>query len=207
MTAATYHSQPFPFPPNPVAPIAVPVDDTSSFQRLGFNVLLVFLFLAFSRIFDVKFGGLHITGISYRVVFAMVILSRGFQVALKSNIGKALLGFTVCFGLSVPFSLWRGGSKDIFQNQWLIFSFVAFLAVAGLISNYRQSFKVFKTLTYALLVFTIIANVFGSSDNGRLFLTQGKFANPNEMAQALLLGLPLWGVMMIISRVRCSRRG
>ena len=50
--------------------------------------------------------------------------------------------------------------------------------------------KLFKTLTYALLVFTIIANVFGVSDNGRLFLEQGKFGNPNEMAQALLLGLP-----------------
>lgn len=200
MAAATYHSQPLPLPPHTVAPIAVAADETSPFQRLGFNVLLVFLFLAFSRIFDVKFGTLHITGISYRVVFVMVILSRGFLVALKSNIGKALLGFTICFGLSVPFSVWRGGSKEIFQDQWLTFSFVAFLSVAGLINNYKQWFTVFKTLAYALLVFTIIANVFGVSDNGRLFLEQGKFANPNEMAQALLLGLPLWGAMMVISK-------
>ena len=93
------------------------MDDTSQFQRLGFNVLLVFIFLVFSRIFDVKFGGLHITGIAYRIVFAMVLLSRGFQVALKTNVGKALLGFTIFMGLSVPFSVWRTGSKDIFQNQ------------------------------------------------------------------------------------------
>jgi O-antigen ligase len=196
MSAATYHGQPF----TQSSALVPTVDDTSPFQRLGFNVLLVFIFLAFSRIFDVKFGSLHITGISYRIVFAMVLLSRGFQVALKSNVGKALLGFTFCFGMSVPFSVWRSGSKNIFLNQWLMFSFVAFLAVAGLVYNYQQWCKLLKALTYALLVFTVIANVFGVPDNGRLFLAQGKFANPNEMAQALLLGLPLWGAMMIISK-------
>src|ERR1019366_14718 len=199
MSASTYNSQPFPLAP-PTAPLIAPVQETSPFQRLGFNVLLVFVFLAFSRIFDVKFGFLHITGAAYRVVFAMVLLSRGFQVALRSNIGKAMLGFTICFGLSVPFSVWRGGSKDIFLNQWLMFSFVSFVAVAGLVHNYQQWFKLFKALTYALLVFTVIANVFGVSDNGRLFLIQGKFGNSNEMAQALLLGLPLWGAMMVISK-------
>ena len=193
MSSATYPSQPFPL-------ITVAVEGTSPFQRLGFNVLLVFIFLAFSRIFDVKFGNFHITGIAYRVVFAMVLLSRGFQVALNSSIGKAMLGLTVFFGLSVPFSVWRSGSKDIFLNQWLTFSFVAFLAVAGLVQDYAQWFKLFKTLTYALLVFTLISNVFGISDNGRLFLTQGKFGNPNEMAQALLLGLPLWGAKMVMSK-------
>ena len=200
MAATTYNSQPFPMAPLAASPIAALVDDASPFQRLGFNVLLVFIFLAFSRIFDVKFGFLHITGIAYRVVFAMVLLSRGFQVALNSNIGKAMLGFTICFGLSVPFSVWRTGSKDVFLNQWLMFSFVAFLAVAGLVHNYQQWFQLVKALTYALLVFTVIANVFGVSDNGRLSLVQGKFGNPNEMAQALLLGLPLWGALMLISK-------
>ena len=199
MTAATHDSQPFPRAPHTGAPIAVPVDDSSAFQRLGFSVLLVFLFLVFSRIFDVKFGGLHITGISYRAVLAIVVLSGGFLSALKTNIGKALLGFTICFGLSVPFSLWRGGSQEIFQG-WATFSFVAFLAVAGLVNNYKQWSKLFKTVTYALLAFTIIANIFGTSETGRLFLEQGKFGNPNEMAQALLLGLPLWGAMMIMSK-------
>src|ERR1022692_4314444 len=99
MSAATPYSQPFPLTPQTASPI-VRVDETSPFQGPGFNVLLVFLFLAFSRIFDVKFGALHITGISYRIVLVMALLCRGFQIALKTNIGKALLGFTICFGLS-----------------------------------------------------------------------------------------------------------
>src|SRR4029077_18418901 len=197
MTAATYQNQPFAFSPNSAAPAGGAVEETSQFQRRDLNVVIVFLFLLFSRIFDVKFGNLHITGIAYRIVFAMVLLSRGFQVALRTNVGKALLGFTIFMGLSVPFSVWRTGSKDVFQNNWLAFSFVAFLSVAGLVHNYSQWLKLLKALTYALLVFTVIANVFGVSDNGRLFLEQGKFGNPNEMAQALLLGLPLWGIMMV----------
>ena len=168
-------------------------EEISPFQRFGFQFLLVFLFLAFSRVFDVKFSFLHITGASYRVVFAMVLLSRGFITALNTNIGRAMLGFTVCFGLSVPFSLWRGGSLPIFRDTWLLFSFVAFLATAGLIANYAQVHKAINTLAWALFVFVLIANAFGTTETGRLFLAQGKFANPNEMAQALLIGMPLWG--------------
>ena len=176
------------------------MDDNSPFQRFGFNVLLLFLFLVFSRIFDVKFGSLHITGASYRVAFAMVLLSRGFITALSSNIGKALLGFTFCCGMSVPFSVWRGGSMAVFRDAWLLFSFVTFLAVAGLIANYAQYLKAAKTLALALLTFTVVANVFGTSEGGRLVLAQGKYANPNEMAQALLIGLALWGAIMVNSR-------
>src|ERR1017187_8596530 len=136
--------------------------ESNDSQKLCFVVLLVFLFLAFSRIFDVKFGTLHITGIAYRIVFVMVLLSRGFLVALKTNIGKALLGFTICFGLAVPFSVWKSGSMVLFRDSWLTFSFASFLAVGGLVTNYQQSVKVFKTLAYAFFVFAIIANVFGS---------------------------------------------
>src|SRR5882757_7054078 len=178
------------FPQRQAAAYAAPVqasapgqiDEASPFQRLGFSFLLVFLFLAFSRVFDVKFSFLHITGISYRVVFAMAILSRGFITALKTRIGNMMLGFTICFGMAVPFSLWKGGSMVIFRDSWLLFSFVAFLATGGLIVNYTQARRAINTLAWGLFVFVLIANVFGTMDNGRLFLTQGKFANPNEMA-------------------------
>src|SRR4051794_1630609 len=187
------------FQPGPIsAAYTPPVSDaheneTSQFQQFGFKFLLIFLFLAFSRVFDVKFSGLHITGFSYRIVFAMAILSRGFLVALNTKIGRALLGFTFCFGASVPFSIWKGGSMPVFIDSWLLFSFVAFLATGGLVANYVQVRKAVNALAWALFVFVIIANVFGSMETGRLFLAQGKFANPNEMAQALLIGMPLWG--------------
>jgi len=198
MTTTPYPAPRYPYAAGSFTPAAVAVEETSQFQRLGFNVLLVFLFLTISRIFDVKFGTLHITGISFRIVLAMVLLSRAFVPALQTKIGKSLLGFTVCMGLAVPFSVWRSGSKDVFIT-WAGFAFIAFLAVAGLIVTYRQWLKAYRTMLAALFVFVLIANVFGIQKGGRLFLEQGKFGNPNEMAQILLLGLPMWGAVMVSS--------
>ncbi len=200
MTAAPYPNPNLPWSPQRNLGFTEVVDDTSSFQRFGFHVLLFFLFLVFSRIMDVKYGYLHITGASYRIAFAMVLLSRGFLTALGTPIGKALLGFTFWMGLSVPFSMWKGGSMPIFKDMWLLFAFVTFLAVAGLIHNYAQYVTATKTLAWALFAFTIVANVFGTAESGRLVLSHGKFANPNEMAQALLLGLPLWGAIFANSK-------
>ena len=196
MAATTFNNGSNYLPRARATVVPAPDDDLTALQRLGFNFVLVFLFLAFSRVFDVKFSSLHITGISYRLAFGMAIFSGAFMVALKSNIGRAMLGFTICFGLSVPFSLWRGGSLPIFRDQWLMFSFVAFLATGGLMVTYAQTSRAINAVAWALFVLVIIANVFGNTDTGRLFLEQGKFANPNEMAQALLIGMPLWWAKM-----------
>lgn len=192
MAATTIQNTTFPASTGSYRGVQLAIDETTPFQRLGFNFLLLFIFLAFSRIFDVKFAFLHITGIAYRVTFAMVILSGAFRLALNNKIGRAMLGFTICFALSVPFSIWRGGSLPVFRDQWLLFSFVAFLATGGLTATYEQTHKTINALAWALFVFVLIANVFGTMETGRLFLPQGKFANPNEMAQALLIGMPLW---------------
>jgi len=170
---------------------------TNAFARIGFGVLVFFLFLIFSRIFDVKFSSLHIPGISYRVILVMVLLSRAFLRALKSDIGRWLLFFTVWMACCIPVSMWRGGSWMLLRDQWW-FSFVVFLATAGLVVNFQQCRKAIYTMAWAFLVLTLVAKFWGSTEEtGRLFLPTGKFANPNEMAQALLLGIPLWWMFLL----------
>jgi O-antigen ligase len=195
-------------PPVHAFPGPVPADQraadnhggSSAFQRLGFTILVLYLFLIYSRIFDVKFSYLHIPGISYRVVFAMVVLSQAFVRALKSDIGKALAGFSVWFVLAIPGSVWRGGSTALLTGTWLP-SFIIFLATAGMIVNYDQCRKAVNAVAYGLLVLTVIAILYGSTEEtGRLYLPQGKFSNPNEMAQALLLGLSLWWLRWLNAR-------
>jgi O-Antigen ligase len=183
------------------APVDVGIVDTqggiSGFQHLGFIVLILYLFLIYSRIFDVKFGRLHIPGISYRVILVMVLLSQAFITALKTNIGRAMLGFTVWFLLAIPSSLWKGGSVALLLDSWVP-SFVIFLATAGLIGNFSQCRRAAYTVAWAFFVLMLIANVWGSTEEtGRLFLPHGKFENPNEMGQALLLGLTLWGLVLL----------
>jgi O-antigen ligase len=167
-----------------------------TFQRIGYGILLVFLFLIYSRIFDVKLSFLHIPGISYRIILLMVLLSRAFLRALKTGIGKAMYAFTIWMVCCVPTSMWRMGSVTQVES-WVI-SFVVFLATAGLVVNFRQARSAAYTLAWALFVLTLIAVLWGSTEaTGRLFLPRGKFANPNEMAQALLLGMPLWWLVLL----------
>src|SRR5260370_1183028 len=76
------HPRPMPFQRQP-QPMVVPTDapgSISGFQQLGYVVLVVYLFLIHSRVFDVKFGFLHIPGISYRIILVTMLLSRAFLV-------------------------------------------------------------------------------------------------------------------------------
>jgi O-antigen ligase len=195
MTAENVQPRPAYQPPTSSVALGVP-ENQDTFQRIGYGMLVFFLFLIYSRIFDVKFWWLHIPGIALRIMLAMVVLSRAFLKALRTNIGRAFLFFTVWMVVDIPFSMWRSGSFEHVRDIWGI-SFVTFLSVAGLISNFRQVRKATYTVAWALLVLTLIAEFWGSTDTGRLFLPQGKFSNPNEMAQALLLGLPLWWMVFM----------
>src|SRR5947209_2001070 len=132
------HSRPVftPSAPMPMAAGDVPGGITA-FQRLGYAVLLFYIFLAYSRVFDVKFGSLHIPGIAYRIILVMMLLSRAFLPALKNPIGRSMYFFTVWFIAAIPTSVWRGGSWGTFTQSWLL-SFVVFLSVSGLLVNFHQ---------------------------------------------------------------------
>jgi O-antigen ligase len=180
----------------PTAILADAPGDSSGFQRLGYLTLICYLFLIYSRIFDVKFSFLHIPGISYRIFLMMMFLSRGFVPAMKHSIGKGMYFLTACFIMSVPFSIWRGGSMEYLVNAWLP-AFAIFLSTSGMLANFEQVRKAIFTVGYGLCVLSFIALIFGSTEeSGRLFLPNGKFSNPNEMAQALCMGLPLWFAMV-----------
>lgn len=205
MTAASVTPQPFIIRQQEAPGSVYSYGDTSAFQRLGFGILILYLFLIYSRIFDVKFSSLHIPGISYRVILVMVVLSGSFLTALKTNIGKAMLGLTVWFVLAVPTSLWKGGSVQLLVGSWLP-SFVIFLATAGLAGNFAQCRRAVSAVTWAFFVLMLIANLWGSTEEtGRLFLPHGKFSNPNEMGQALLLGIPLWGLALLNAKTAVTK--
>jgi O-antigen ligase len=163
----------------------------STLQRFSFALLIGFLFMIFSRVFDVQLYWLHLPGISYRLMAVFLFMSGTFLIALRDSIGKCVLAFTACFLAAIPFSVWRTGSFHTLTEQWLV-GCVVFMATAALIADFGQYVRSAKTVAIALLVLTFICLIFGSVQNGRLFLERGRFANPNEMAQALLLGLPFW---------------
>ncbi|MBV9504190.1 MAG: O-antigen ligase family protein [Acidobacteriia bacterium] len=164
-------------------------------QHFSFAILIAFLFMIFSRIFDIHLSRLHLPGISYRVMGIFLVITGAFLTAFRDKIGKCVLGFTACFMIAIPFSFWKGGSLHSLINEWLM-PFVVFVATASLISDFRQYVLTAKTIALAILVLTIFCITLGVSENGRLFLERGRFSNPNEMAQALLLGMPFWWALL-----------
>ena len=84
---------------------------TTALQRLSFAILIAFLFMIFSQIFDIQLTSLHLPGITYRVVGLFLLVSGTFIVAFRDRIGKCALGFTFCFAAAGVFSIWRRGSE------------------------------------------------------------------------------------------------
>ncbi len=151
--------------------------------------------MSFSRVFDVKLSFLHIPGISFRLMALFLLLSGAFVAAFRDRIGKYVLAFTMFFMISIPLGVWRSGSIEVFTTQWLT-GLIVFVATAALIPGVPEYVRAARTMAYATVVLAAICILFGTSDSGRLFLDEGRFSNPNEMAQALLMGMPfLWAVL------------
>jgi hypothetical protein len=159
---------------------------------LGFPLLLFFLFVIFSRFFDLYLNRLHIPGISERLMAVGIVVSGSFWRPIQTSIGKHLLLFTGWMVLGVPFSVWRKGSLDLLTGQWWA-CLLVFVAVGGLIVNFSQYRRSVMTMALAIFVLSLFCLHYGNEESGRLWMgNRSRFANPNEMAQAMLIGIPFW---------------
>jgi O-antigen ligase len=163
----------------------------SILQGLGFGVLLCFLFMIFSRIFDVYLSSFHIPGLSERAILVVILVSGSFWRPFQTNIGTKLLWFTGWMVVGVPFSYWKGGSFSLLTTQWWP-CMIVFVAVGGLITDFQQYRRAAMTMALGIFVLSILCLETGSMESGRLFMSHGRFGNPNEMAQAMLIGIPFW---------------
>lgn len=165
-------------------------------QKIGFFILLAFLFFAYSRILDLTVPSLHLPQILSMMALASTLAFGGLQRAFSSSIGKLLLAFSVWMLICVPFSSWRGGSVEMLKDQWSK-AFLCYLMVAGLTVTVKQARQVMMTLALAALVAAILAHILQFRNEGRLALPGGLLTNPNDFAQILLLGLPFWTLLVI----------
>jgi O-antigen ligase len=158
------------------------------FQAIGFGILLVFLFILFSRTFDVVLSSLQIPFTITVLVLAATVFSGGILRVWNHRIGRLLLAFTAWMAIGIPFSFWPGGSIATLQN-WLK-AFVVYICIVGLIATFDQTLRAIKVLAFSVVVLAFLALFLGNTDSGRLFLSEGKFQNPNDLAQIMLMGLP-----------------
>jgi O-antigen ligase len=170
------------------APHLVTESSLNISQRAGFLLVLAYLFMLGSRVQDfVSF--LHLPMIVMSFALIAVIGSGELTRVMTSRIAALLLGMTVWMGLSVPFSVWIGGAMETYLNKWLQTSLI-FVIIATLLSTLRHVYYAMCMLAFSILVGALLTSVMGGSVAGRLVIDNGsRFADPNDLAQFLLLGM------------------
>ncbi len=183
-----------PQPAYPAAQAPGPVDPGSAtpLHALGCYVLIVYLFLAYSRLMEFVVTPLRLLAILF-VFLSVIALVTGLPSRILSiPLARPLLGFSLWLVPATAFSVWRGGSVEFVKNTWLI-SLGIFLFTAHLIGTVRQVGQAIATIAAALGLLGFLAQLLGHTDaTGRLTLLFGRFGNSNDLAQVLLIGLSLW---------------
>jgi O-antigen ligase len=177
---------------------------TNTIQRFGFRLLLVFLFIAWSRLFELvlayvsKLFGvspelvtsyLRIPALLSVLTVAAAAFCGGLFRAFSPLIGRLLLTFTAWLVVALPFSVWKGGSFFLVVHVWMK-CLALYLAIAGLIRTIEQCHCAIRVIGYATFSLALAALLFGNTETGRLSLPLVKFENPNDLALALVIGLP-----------------
>jgi hypothetical protein len=109
---------------------------------------------------------------------------------LISKPGQWISLFSLWIFIGLPFSTWKGGSVQAFQNGWLK-SYLTFLIVGGLIFSLKQ----LRTMA-VIFAFSTVSQLYLSYHNGasqeadRMAVTYGSLGNANDLASALLIGMP-----------------
>ncbi len=152
--------------------------------------MLLYVFLLHSRVLDLTFSFLHIPILSLWIAVAAAFLDGGIMRAFPNRIGVALLLLSTWMVICVPFSVWPGGAAMMVKD-WAK-TMLVFFVVAGLIRSFAQLRTTVFVLAFSILALALLAIAFGDMSGGRLVLSRGRFTNPNDMAQILLMGLPLW---------------
>lgn len=157
----------------------------------GVKVATVYVFLVMSRMLDVsRFWVLHIPLLLLIALVFWTITQGDIRATFSYTLTRRFAGFTGWVFICFPLSYWRGGSVDSVISS--VESFGIFVIIVTLVKTERDWRRIVGALAYAVLVASLLGFKSGQSVQGRLALSNGTLADPNEYALALAVGLPFW---------------
>ena len=177
--------------PQPI-PASLESSGGSGAGSLAFWICAGYTFLLFSR--TVEFidntGRLHLNLISGLLCITALVTMGTVPKLLISPSGRWVNLFCFWIFIGLPFSTWKGGSVASFQGGWLK-SYLTFFIVGGLIFSLKQ----FRTMTVILALGTagqlyVASRHSLSYEDDRMSATYGSLGNSNDLASALLIGVP-----------------
>lgn len=167
--------------------------------RGSFPLLQLFLFAIYSAFMEViPFIGKLRPQLILATLGLLAIFGAGqFLKVVTSRTGICIVAFSAWFLACIPFGAWPGGSFHILIEQWYKAALI-FVLTAGLLTTLTQANRLFKTIGFGaaiLSVLTLLKN--NRSGDGRLVLDDTRYANSNDLAWTLLVGLTFVGYMFL----------
>ena len=157
----------------------------NAFSSIGVGLFIIYVFLFFSRIPE-NFPSLHATMILEIALLAIALLSNSLFSAVINRVGIPLLALSACLALSIPFSVWRGGSASSYVD-WLK-AFAVFLITAGFLTTVRHCRLAIYAAAAGILWVAFSGLALGGF-MGRMSLDIGRYGDANDFAQIMLVGL------------------
>ncbi|MGH9614464.1 MAG: O-antigen ligase family protein [Bryobacteraceae bacterium] len=182
-------------PPEPHSPTAarVVLQNYNPLQRAGFFLLLLYTFSLVSLVNEVTINAFGFKPYATIIVGPLALLcafaSGDILRALNSRIGLLLVAFSLWMLATVPFSVWRTGSLELLGDYFLK-SLPIFFMTAALTVRLRDCRRFINTLGVGAIVILVVAFRFSTVTQGRLAISFGSFANPNDLSTHLIVLLP-----------------
>ena len=181
---------------------AVPADVSGQRGKFGILLLAFYVFLLVSRVLDLSpIWWLRVPLILLILLVVLTVARGEIGHAFSSPTTKVFGLFTIWVVVCFPFSYWRAGSIDSVHNA--VESFVIFVIIVQMVRTWDDWQKIAGGYAFAAFIASLYGFHFARYEGGRLSLVGGTFADPNDFALTLLVGLPfLWLKASLASDVK-----
>jgi len=169
--------QPFQFEANPM-------------QKIAFGVTAFFIWLLYSRLQDFVFY-LHLPAINMALAILLMIVTGNIRNISKFASSKWIAALTLWMFAAVPFSIWHGGAIDTVVNVWLK-AVLVYCVVSSTLVTPRYGTRLLTIAAFGILCGAVIGTFAGGTKaQDRVGELNLRFADANEFAQVLLIGMCL----------------
>jgi O-antigen ligase len=103
-------------------------------------------------------------------------------------LGRIVIAFTGWIGVCVPFSIWIGGSAELFQRN--VQALLTIVLMAAFIQTVPEAIRAMYTVGLASAWNALMSFVAGWEQSGRLVLGQGTLSDPNYYCLYVMFGMP-----------------
>jgi hypothetical protein len=164
--------------------------------KFSFYCFCIFNLAYYSRFFEWQLWYLHVPLVTSSIALLGAAMEGKLLSTLGSKIGICMAALTALYAINVPLSSWKAGSFQTFTQDWLK-SVTAFLIAGALVTNVRHCRTALNSIGFGSGIGAVLVNWKGQIVGGRLVMGRGSFANSNEIAFDVLLGLPFLTLIVL----------